>query len=159
MYNTSILLRKAGIADIPVLATLRIRFLQEVHPQPNHQADALLYQNLIDYFEKHIPDGSFVNWVATEAEQIVGTAGIVFYEQPPLFENISGKVGYILNVYTLPSHRRRGIARQLFEKIVQEGKQRQAGKLSLHASDDGRYLYEQFGFTAGGNEMNFTVNG
>lgn len=145
--------RKAHSADIPVLTALRLQFLKEVYPHADTTKDPQLTARLHEYLTVHLPNGTFVNWFAEDNGVPVASAGIVFYQQPPLYHNLSGSVAYILNVYTLPSHRKQGIARQLFERILEEARQRDTGKISLHASVDGRHLYEQFGFEAGDNEM------
>ncbi|NSL89167.1 GNAT family N-acetyltransferase [Chitinophaga solisilvae] len=147
--------RKAELRDIPAVTHLRLQFLKEVYPLADTSRDETLLEQLRLYMLQHLPEGNFVNWLAESKQEIIGTAGIVFYQQPPLYHNLSGKVGYILNVYTLPAFRRQGIARILMEKIMEEARLRQTGKLSLHASPDGRTLYEELGFIAGDNEMTY----
>ncbi|WP_212001277.1 GNAT family N-acetyltransferase [Chitinophaga sp. HK235] len=145
--------RKADIPDIPRVATLRLQFLKEVYPQADVSRDGLLYEQIARYLTEHLPKGDFVNLFAEHHGNVVASAGIVFYNQPPLYHNLDGKVAYILNVYTLPAYRRQGIAQILMEKLIGEAKERNTGKLSLHASLEGRRLYERLGFAAGDNEM------
>jgi GNAT superfamily N-acetyltransferase len=145
--------RKAVIADIPQLSDLRLQFLREIYPHADSSGDGVLLENLATYLKEHLSKGDFVNWFAEMDGKVVASAGIIFYNQPPLYHNLEGKVAYILNVYTLPHYRRKGIAKVLFEKIMDEARQRNTGKVSLHASKDGHKLYEQFGFEPGDNEM------
>ncbi|MCW3462657.1 GNAT family N-acetyltransferase [Chitinophaga nivalis] len=149
--------RKADIGDITQLTHLRLQFLKEVYPKADLSQDPVLFDQLTVYLQEHLPKGNFVNWFAEYEGKPVASAGIVFYNQPPLYHNLEGKVGYILNVYTLPDYRRKGIAKVLFGKILEEARERNTGKVSLHASEDGRALYEQFGFVAGDNEMTFRL--
>jgi GNAT superfamily N-acetyltransferase len=58
----------------------------------------------------------------------------------------------ILNVYTEPEFRRRGIARQIVVTILDWAQQRGLRTINLHASNEGRSLYEKLGFEAT-NEM------
>jgi GNAT superfamily N-acetyltransferase len=58
----------------------------------------------------------------------------------------------VLNVYCEPPHRRRGLARALMDAILDWCRERSISRVSLHASDEGRPLYEGLGFTAT-NEM------
>jgi GNAT superfamily N-acetyltransferase len=58
----------------------------------------------------------------------------------------------ILNVYTDPAYRRRGIARALMETMIDWCRRERFARVTLHASDDGRHLYESLGFEAS-NEM------
>jgi GNAT superfamily N-acetyltransferase len=58
----------------------------------------------------------------------------------------------ILNVYTEPEFRKRGIARQIMLTILGWVKEHGFHSVNLHASDEGRHLYEKLGFEAT-NEM------
>jgi GNAT superfamily N-acetyltransferase len=58
----------------------------------------------------------------------------------------------ILNMYVEREHRRRGIARALMEKMIAWCRENGFVSVGLHASDEGRPLYEQLGFEAT-NEM------
>jgi len=60
--------------------------------------------------------------------------------------------GNILNVYTAEKFRRRGLARQLMDVEMQWCRENHVDTIILHASPDGRRLYESMGFTAT-NEM------
>jgi len=61
----------------------------------------------------------------------------------------------VVNVYTEPAWRRRGAARTLMEQVIDWARAQGIGRLVLHASKDGRALYERLGF-APTNEMWFT---
>ena len=58
----------------------------------------------------------------------------------------------IINVFTEPQWRPHEIAGLLIKGIVAWSKSERLGRLILHASDEGRSLYEKFGFVAS-NEM------
>jgi len=143
--------RKATVDDIPEMVRLRIMFLTEVTQQ--NDAGAEIAQGLELYFTRHLPDGDYVNWLALDDEVIVSTGGICFYTIPPNFANTTGDRAYILNVYTLPAYRLRGISKQLFGLLMQEATDRNVTQISLHTTADGMGLYEQFGFTPTENEM------
>jgi GNAT superfamily N-acetyltransferase len=63
-----------------------------------------------------------------------------------------GRQGLIINVFTEPEWRRRGIAKLLMKEIIAWSHEKSLDDLVLHASDDGRALYEQLGFVLT-NEM------
>ena len=128
------------------------------------------------YFAEHMPTGAFRVWVAVvdEAAQrgIVDVAdsadehsgissrraddkrrampiasiGLVIHSVPPSPRNLVGKVGYIMNLVTLPQWRRRGIARALLEHVLGVLREEGIPVASLHAAADGRTLYEDLGF-------------
>ena len=143
--------RTATLTDIPALVKLRIEFLKEVMQTDTPAAD--ITAGLVEYFSKHLQDSSYINWLALDGNTIVSTGGICFYRLPPNFFNPTGNRAYILNVYTLPAYRRRGISKQLFAKLMLEAGNRDIMQVSLHTSADGKPLYDQFGFYLKDNEM------
>ena len=58
----------------------------------------------------------------------------------------------ILNVYTDPEYRRRGIGRRMLETAIAWCKQEGFARVDLHASNSGRHVYESLGFEPS-NEM------
>jgi GNAT superfamily N-acetyltransferase len=58
----------------------------------------------------------------------------------------------ILNVFTEPEWRRRGVAKLLLEEIIAWAREKRLDRLVLHASDEGQALYEGLGFKPS-NEM------
>ena len=66
-----------------------------------------------------------------------------------------GREGLVLNVYTVKSWRRRGVARQLMEAILAWAAGEGIVRLVLGASPEGRPLYEKLGFVPT-REMNYT---
>jgi ribosomal protein S18 acetylase RimI-like enzyme len=103
------------------------------------------------YLARRMDDGEAAFFVALDGATIVGTAGAILTDGYPYF--IHGiKRGYIFGVRVAPSHRRRGIARDLTEAAI--GFLRESGceKIRLHASPFGRRIYERLGFRAT-NEM------
>lgn len=88
-----------------------------------------------------------VEWVAVDdSGDIIATAAIMFMDFPPTFSNISGKRGYITNMYTSNKYRGRGIAGLLLEKIEKEAIDRGVSHFVLHASDMGRKSYKKNGY-------------
>jgi ribosomal protein S18 acetylase RimI-like enzyme len=61
----------------------------------------------------------------------------------------------VLNVYVDPVWRRRGVAKALMRTLLDALSERGIGRIVLHASDEGRGLYERLGFVAT-NEMRFS---
>jgi GNAT superfamily N-acetyltransferase len=59
---------------------------------------------------------------------------------------------YIVNVYTEPEHRRRGLSRRLMEEVIAWCRANGMTRITLHASRAGRRMYEDLGFVTT-NEM------
>ncbi len=64
----------------------------------------------------------------------------------------SPRRGNILNIFTEPEFRRRGLARRLMETVLAWCRANRIDHIVLHASNDGRPLYESMGFQPS-NEM------
>lgn len=107
-----------------------------------------------------LQDGSYLAVFAHPAgqpDQVVAGAGLRILDWPPGMFYPEQRRGYLLNVYTEPEHRHRGLARRLVERCMAECSARGIGILSLHASEFGRPLYLSLGFTPT-NEMRITLN-
>jgi ribosomal protein S18 acetylase RimI-like enzyme len=63
-----------------------------------------------------------------------------------------GPEAIILNVYVEPAWRRRGVAEALKRSVLSALAEPKVRRIVLHASDDGRRLYERLGFVPT-NEM------
>ena len=94
-----------------------------------------------------IESGEYQAWFALNQEgRIVGGAGLWFMTWLPHPVPARSQRGYVLNVYVEPAYRRRGVARRLMAAILDACRQAGAGVVTLHASDEGRPLYESLGF-------------
>ncbi len=67
-------------------------------------------------------------------------------------ESREARLGTVLNVFTEPEWRRRGVAGLLMQRIINWSRDAGLDGLTLHAADAGRTLYEKLGFVAT-NEM------
>ena len=68
------------------------------------------------------------------------------YRELPSPENASGISCYIMNVYTLPEHRRQGIGRAIMDDLISKAHQAGARKVYLETSPTARKLYSDEGF-------------
>ncbi len=110
---------------------------------------------LLDYYKRHMTDGTFVSWLAVDGEKIVGTSGMSFVEKPPYFSCPSGMIGLLSSMYTADECRRQGIAKALLTRVVEEARAYGCGCVQITASDMGVLLYTDFGFVKNGNFMQY----
>jgi predicted GNAT family acetyltransferase len=97
---------------------------------------------------------------ADQPELVVAGAGVQLQPILPRPVNVSaigeGRQGTIVNVFTEPRWRRRGMAGLLIQEIIIWYGNQQLDRLILHASSEGRSIYEKAGFVAG-NEMRLLI--
>lgn len=112
---------------------------------------------LRDYYNRHLADGTFVSWLAMDGDSIIGTSGMSFVERPPVFSCPNGKIGILSSMFTENQYRRKGIAKELLSRVVQEAKEYGCGAVQITASDMGVLLYTDFGFKKNGNFMQYNL--
>ncbi len=145
--------RKLKMDDLPAFISLRIRQLTE----EGAREDADLRPALMDYYVRHLADGTFVSWLALDGEKIVGTSGMSFVEKPPYFSCPTGRIGLLSSMYTEAAYRRRGIARELLSRVVEEARKHGCGAVQITASDMGVRLYTACGFEKNENFMQYKL--
>ena len=145
--------RKLTGEDLETFIQMRIRQLRE----EGATEDIDLVPALQDYYGRHMADGTFVSWLALDGDQIVGTSGMSFVEKPPYFGCPSGRIGLLSSMFTDPAYRRKGIARELLSRVVEEARGYGCGAVQITASDMGVMLYTDFGFKKNGNFMQYNL--
>jgi GNAT superfamily N-acetyltransferase len=98
------------------------------------------------FLEQAIPTGSFRGWLASVEGRIVAGGAVLLSPWPSHTYDGECRRATILNVYTYPEFRRRGIARQLMGTMIDWCRDQGLAVVYLHASPDGRPLYEALGF-------------
>jgi GNAT superfamily N-acetyltransferase len=155
----SITIRRATVADAAVLARHRAEMFRDMGDLPD-----ALYAELLGatraWIERAIPAGEYVAWLATPlgSDEVVAGAGVhlrPIIPRPRDRRRIEhGPQGLIVNVFTERPWRRRGIAERVMRELLAWARQAGVANLVLHASPEGRRLYERLGFEQT-NEMRF----
>lgn len=145
--------RKLKEKDLDIFIEMRINQLRE----EGAKEDIDLRPELRDYYMRHMKDGTFVSWIAEDEGKIIGTSGMSFVEKPPYFGCPSGKMGLLSSMFTNPAYRRKGIAKELLHRVVEEAKNYGCGTVQITASDMGVKLYTAYGFVHNGNFMQYKL--
>ena len=112
---------------------------------------------LLEYYTRHMEDGTCVSWLALDEGNIIGTSGMSFVEKPPYFGCPSEKIGLLSSMFTDPEYRRRGIAKELLSRVIDDARKYGCGTIQITASDMGVKLYTDFGFVHNGNFMQYKL--
>jgi ribosomal protein S18 acetylase RimI-like enzyme len=147
-----IALRQATVADAKVLAMHRRSMFRDMGYQDEATLDSMMVK-FRPWLEVKMRSGEYLAWLAvTPDNSVVAGAGLWLMDWPAHMLGQSARRGNILNVYTEPEYRRRGLARSLMEAALAWCRNNAIDLVILHASTEGRGLYESLGFKAS-NEM------
>ena len=101
--------------------------------------------------------GEYLAWFAVGPDGAVAAGlGLWLMDWPPHMIGPGARRGNVLNVYTEPHARRQGLARRLMETAMAWCRDNGIRAVILHASPDGRPLYESLGFKST-NEMRLEI--
>jgi len=153
-------IRLATPADAETIAWHRARMFHDMGEVPSNLFETFRAKSR-DRLHDALARGEYVGWLATlenDSNILVGGAGVHLQRTlpHPLSRSVlaGGRLGIIVNVFTEPEWRRRGIAEMLLRRIIEWARAERLDRLVLHASEEGRALYERLGFVTS-NEMRF----
>ena len=160
-------IRLATLEDAEIIADHRARMFAEMGDVPS-EAFTELRERSHGRLRELLRSGEYVGWLASplhDPSTIAGGAGVQLRRvlpHPLSLENqwigiAEGRHAIVINVFTEPEWRRRGIAGLLMQEIIDWKRTARLDSLVLHASEAGRTLYERLGFITT-NEMRLVDN-
>jgi GNAT superfamily N-acetyltransferase len=161
---TAFQIRLATRGDLDIISEHRAQMFSDMGELPAELFESFRAQSK-EALHRMFERDQYIGWLASphdRPEKIVAGAGVQLREVPPhpqpdangKIDIVSGRQAIIQNVYTEPDWRRRGLALQLMKEIIAWARKTGIDSLVLHASDEGRPLYERLGFIAT-TEMRF----
>ncbi|MEE0420324.1 MAG: GNAT family N-acetyltransferase [Lachnospiraceae bacterium] len=145
--------KRAAAPDIGLLTNTRIEVLRAANQLSGAVDMSLVEQQSREYYQEALASGNHVGYLVFDGDLFIGAGGVSFFRVMPTFHNPTGWKAYIMNMYTNPAYRRRGIAYHMLELLVQEAGKRKVSFISLEATQMGRPLYERYGFVKMEDEM------
>ena len=143
----------ASIEDLKVLVKTRIEVLRAANKLDDSVDMSEVEAESRTYYGKALVDGSHTAILVFDGDKFAGAGGVSYYTVMPTYHNPSGRKAYIMNMYTKPEYRRRGIAFKTLDLLVSDAKNKGIAAISLEATDMGRPLYEKYGFVKMEDEM------
>lgn len=143
-------IRKTNASDIETLMDVRLEMLRVVNDLPE---DADFDKSLVDSSREYFLHGDQTTVIATDGGKTIGCASISYINIMPTFDHPTGKRTHLMNVYTNKAYRRQGIGKKMVEILIEEAKSKGCTEISLDATEQGRFLYEQLGFVANASGM------
>lgn len=149
--------KMAGSEDLELLVETRIQVLRAANQLEDSVDMSAVEKETRIYYERALKDGSHIACLVFDGETFVGAGGVSFYQVLPTYHSSSGRRAYIMNMYTHPDYRRRGIALATLERLTAAARGRGISQISLEATAMGRKLYENYGFRPMNDEMELPV--
>ena len=152
MYTT----RLASLEDAPMIVQQRRGMFLDL----GFADDDTMKQKMVEFLpwlQGKMAAQEYLGWLAVADNQAVAGLGLWLIEWPPHLIGLARQRGYILNVYTHPDHRRKGLARELTRIAVDWCASHGIDFVFLHASPQGRLVYEGLGFQPG-SEMRLRLS-
>lgn len=144
---SNIQIREIGTSEVELLTTYRMAYLTEMQGEQSEEYQLKLQKELTDYFTQALAENRFFAYLAELKGEILSFGGMVIKKIPGDFNQSSYLEGDILNMFTVPFARRKGISAMILQQLINEAKNRGISKISLHTSKDGEKLYRKFGFS------------
>jgi GNAT superfamily N-acetyltransferase len=140
----AVTIRQATIADLSLLLQYRRAMAEEMDGTDEIAVNRMLAA-LEPYLRSAIPEGRWHAWIAEPG----GCGSVEIVQWVPGRQDPAPRRAWIHSVYIEPSLRFRGIGRQLTQTIISWCRGQGFEWIYLHASEQGRPLYESLGFMPG----------
>ena len=142
-----LIIRRVEGSDVPLMTAARIGYLAEMQGERSDAYKKELHQILETFFLQSMQEGSFFALMAEYEGNAVSYGGMILKKIPGDFNQSSYLEGDILNMYTLPEYRRKGISSRILEELLREARRMGVSKVALHCSKEGEPLYRKYGFS------------
>lgn len=150
--------KRAGTEDLEELVRTRIIVLRAANKLPEDADMSAVEQESRAYYKRAFETGEHIAYLAYDSGAFIGAGGVSFYQVMPTWHNPSGRKAYIMNMYTAPEYRRRGVAFHTLDLLVKAARERGVGRIGLEATQMGRPLYEKYGFVKLEDEMGWAYD-
>lgn len=145
--------KQANLDDIELLVKSRIIVLREANHLDDSADMSEVKAQSYDYYRKAILNGECIVYLVFDDDKLVGCGGVSFFRVMPTCHNPTGKKAYLMNIYTSPEYRRKGIAYKTLDLLIKATREKGINHITLESTAMGRPMYEKYGFTKMNDEM------
>jgi GNAT superfamily N-acetyltransferase len=139
-------IRRATIEEAEIIGVHRRRMFFDMGLRGDHDLDAMIVA-FLPWLKLRMESGEYLAWFAVAPdESVVAGLGLWLMDWAPHMVGPGSPRANIINVYTQPDHRRQGLARTLMDTALEWCRENGIRCVILHASHEGRPLYESLGF-------------
>jgi len=146
MTHPDITIREAGAEEQAIILHHRRSMFRDMGEGTVEELDRMV-EVARPWLARAVANGSYRHWLAIDGSgRVAGGGGVLLCPWPANPHDPCTERAVILNVYTEREFRRRGVARQVMLAILAWIKAYGLRGVNLHASEEGRALYEKLGF-------------
>jgi GNAT superfamily N-acetyltransferase len=150
-------IRQGTLDDLETVVAHRRAMFREMGYEDDQALDKMC-EAFRPWLERRMERNEYLAWFAVgQSGTIVAGLGLWLMDWAPHMIGPGAPRGNILNVYTRPESRRMGLARRLMDAALAWCLLNGIRAVILHASADGRRLYESLGFEPT-NEMRISLD-
>jgi GNAT superfamily N-acetyltransferase len=148
--------RRATLSDANTIVYHRRAMFESMGHRDAKRLDRM-DANFEPWLLRHMAAEQYLGWFVVDGDSVVAGAGLWLIDWPANHLDPCGTRPYILNVFTEPAYRRQGLARHLMTIIIDYCRAEGYEVVMLHASHEGRAVYDALGFEAT-NEMRLMLD-
>ena len=138
--------KRAEAKDLEEVLEIRYKMLQEVNQIHSRGEEWGLNHDLANATEEYFKTGDQITFLAWDGKNPVACATMCYFMVMPTYSHPGGLRAHVMNVYTEPAYRKKGIGMKLIKMLIADARTRGVTHVSLDATADGRPLYERAGF-------------
>ncbi len=154
--STKFEISRAKIEDIDILVAHRLGMFADMYPKLTMEIQASEEETRQWLLEK-LSNGSLVGFIVrTENGQAAGSGCLWIKKEQLNPTHPRLEAPYLLSMYTEKDFRRQGVATLIVKTAITWSREHGYDRISLHASEMGKQLYNAFGFEPT-NEMKLTL--
>jgi len=140
-----ITIREATVEDLGEIVRQRRCMFRDMGFEEAASLDAMEATSA-PFIKTGLQSGSYRGWLVEIDGRVVAGGGLLILSHPSSPRDPNPQRAWILNMYTEPEYRGRGLAKAVVETSIGWCREKGFAWVSLHASEAGRHLYEKLGF-------------
>ncbi len=148
--DAPLILHRVDASTLEAALAIRLECLRDVGHLSEEYAFPAEFQEATRRFFREADQTTFL---FLQGDVPVACATLCYKTCIPTLGHPTGKRAHLMNVYTRPDFRHRGLAKRLLTLLHWEAAGRGVTEITLDATEEGRKLYERMGYAASDEAM------
>ncbi len=139
-------LKELTKSDFQIWLTMRRTVLKEVFGIADGDLLNRIMQENSRYFTEQEIGKTHIALVVYENGSIIGCGDMCVHSELPSPDNLSGKCGYLMNIYVAPEYRRHKVGQAIIKRLLSKAQELNITKIYLETTEQARPFYMGLGF-------------